>query len=284
MPKSSAKKGSSKNDTGLKRVHSSKKALMSSCNRAVPIAPTPSCLVQQIAQGFGDGATKRHNGEGVDKTPASQGVSIRPSHQFWRHATKLPSMTPEEVLAKRLCRRMRDDNCENEAGISESGVREEVGGPYQVAGHSGSTTVGNDEQEGEFGSTPQMSLDEEQNEIRRLHVLKDYELDKLESDARSRYHVRMNLRGKQKLENWLHLGDNVALSSAKYIVLALNLDRRLVSGNKKEMQYALKEMDNQTLRKLEALKMRTSTRNGRTNWGFLTASFIGDEEEIGRQV
>lgn len=189
-------------------------------------------------------------------------------------------MTPEEALVRRHVRKMGGDNWQDETGVSETRANEEGTAASQVGGLSGSTIAGIDEQEDDMCFIPQMTLNEEQYAIRRLFVMKDYELKKLESDAESKYHMKMNLRGRQKLENWLASGDPVASSSVKYLVLTLNQDRRLVSDESKERQDALEDLDNRMLRKLEALKMRTSTRDGRTNWSLLTANFIGDENQV----
>eukprot|EP00177_Eucheuma_denticulatum_P004290 GFKZ01007782.1.p1 GENE.GFKZ01007782.1~~GFKZ01007782.1.p1 ORF type:complete len:662 (-),score=109.17 GFKZ01007782.1:156-2141(-) len=126
------------------------------------------------------------------------------------------------------------------------------------------------------GVEAQKALEEERNEIRRLHLTKNYEIRKLEAYAESRYHVKMNLRGKQKLENWLSSEDTVASNSVLFIVLVLNLDRRLVSKEGRDRREALADMNNEHLRMLEALMARTSTRDGYTNWGVLTANFRGD--------
>lgn len=153
-----------------------------------------------------------------------------------------------------------------------------------VAGESRSEQVGGSRKSGNVGNglrdlkgiEAQKALEEERNEIRRLHLTKNYEIRKLEAYAESRYHVKMNLRGRHKLENWLSSEDPVASNSVLFIVLVLNLDRRLVSKEARERREALGDMNNEHLRMLEALMARTSTRDGYTNWGVLTANFRGD--------
>lgn len=137
-------------------------------------------------------------------------------------------------------------------------------GPDPVRGH-----VTMDEEE----ITPQMVIDQEQSEMRRLHMTKDYELKKLESYAESRYHVKMNLRGRHKLQKWISTGEDIAVNSVLFLALVLNLDRRLVSESHVDRQSALEEMENEHLRMLEALMARTSTRDGHTNWSVLTENF-----------
>lgn len=281
MPKGNGTmKGFTKKGPISKSWQPSKRAPEPSCRSAVPIAPAPIFPLNHISQKVGEASGTRPAGVGTDSVLASQISLIYRNHRFWRLATKLPSMTPEEALARRIACKIPVDSRHDETGVSETRANEEEAtAASQVGGHSGSTSAGIDEQEDDMSFPPEMTLDEEQHEIRRLHVTKEYELKKLERDAESKYRVKMNLRGRQKLENWLASGDLVALSSVKYLVLTLNLDRRLVSEEVKERQDALEDLDNRMLRKLEALKIRTSTRDGRTNWSLLTASFIGDEDQ-----
>lgn len=246
------------------------------------------------------------------RTPLDTGQE----HEFWRNATKLPSVSSDRARQRRLAdgkRRAVDGSSPGGAVNSPSTIRygnqgeamEEVendGGRFcsykgtglqtmydsdnedritQMAPRvpSNHTVIANGEPDGApevVEMTPQMVIDEEQAEMRRLHMTKDYELRKLEAFAESRYHVKMNLRGRNKLENWLQTNAPLTTHSVMFLVFVLNLDRRLISKSSRERKHALEDMDNEHLRMLEALMTRTSTRDGHTNWGLLTANFSVD--------
>lgn len=240
------------------------------------------------------------------RTPLDTGQQ----HAFWRSATKLPSVSSDKARMKRLANGKRknegaprvntsarprypqsevlDQSLFHLAKAPESGRRSPgpsvFSEPPQYDGTpprehlppadmADADRIGTKAPTPEVQKTPQMVIDEEQTEMRRLHMTKDYEIRKLESYAESRYHVKMNLRGRHKLEKWLATSDDIAANSVLFIVLVLNLDRRLVSRSARERQDALEDMDNEHLRMLEALMARTSTRDGHTNWGLLTANF-----------
>lgn len=96
------------------------------------------------------------------------------------------------------------------------------------------------------------------------------ELERIQATAQTRMHIKMNLRGRRKLENWLnssHMND-----SLKYAIPKLAVDMRLLSNNPATRRLAISSMPNADLRIVEALKLRCDTREGAFAWNFITAT------------
>lgn len=94
------------------------------------------------------------------------------------------------------------------------------------------------------------------------------EIERIQSTASTRMHIKMNLRGRRKLENWLntaHTEDALKLAIPK-----LAVDMRLLSGDETVRRVAISSMPNADLRIVEALKLRSDTKEGTSAWNFIT--------------
>ena len=112
----------------------------------------------------------------------------------------------------------------------------------------------------------------DQYEARRLQLMREYELKRLQTLAESKYGVKMNLRGRTKLEHWLG-SDQVTNRATNFIVAMFSLDHRVLSPNADDRRVSLLNMRNEDLRILEALMLRVTNRSGHANWAQLTSSF-----------
>lgn len=117
-----------------------------------------------------------------------------------------------------------------------------------------------------------------QRTMNRFRLVKEYELRKIEIGAATKYHVKMNLRGRSKLEQWLSCADDDVANAVVFVTHELQLDPRITSNSSKERKLALYGMCNEKLRALEALMIRITTRDGRANWNLLMATLTNRVE------
>lgn len=110
------------------------------------------------------------------------------------------------------------------------------------------------------------------NELRRVHLVRDTELQRVQTIARNKIKVKMNLRGRTKIEHWL-LKDEVVSKAIALVVRAFALDSMVMSPNASARKVCLEKMKNDDLRLLEALMIRLGNKNGYDSWALLTKRF-----------
>lgn len=96
--------------------------------------------------------------------------------------------------------------------------------------------------------------------------LQQIELEKIGASGNIRAHVRVNLRGRVKLQQFLSEATPVFVWAVELCVREFGLDVRLTSLDVHTRKAALSGMDNRQLRILEALMLRVQTRAGERNW------------------
>lgn len=212
-------------------------------------------------------------------------------HAFWRNATKLPRAVFDESRLKRLTSGRRKMNCSNLQHVE--GGKDELGAYYDAtkeavadvdfngdSGYAQGMLVDN-----RSGSTTECPMNEkafqrearslpedDEYETRRLNLTREYELKRLRSLAQGKFSVKMNLRGRTKLESWLG-SSVVTVKSTELIVVMFQLDNRVLSSRPEDRREALLNMENEDLRILEALMLRVTNRGGNANWLLLTGNF-----------
>jgi hypothetical protein len=104
---------------------------------------------------------------------------------------------------------------------------------------------------------------------RRFNLVRQYEIQKISGGAHQKEHVKMNLRGRTKLEAWLTEAPPETLRAVQLIGAAFDLDERITSSVESARKAALHGMNNEDLRACEALMIRMNTRDGQANWHLL---------------
>ncbi|CDF37184.1 unnamed protein product [Chondrus crispus] len=253
---------------------------------------------------------RRYESGLVDPSLTRTPLDVGQHHEFWRKSTKLPSVSSNKARQRRLADgkrraldvmegrgplaeksdilgqatgRARKSNVvpSDEVTISSPGKNRRVNEAVESFGKedsaNGDTPLALDNRSGERQRTPQEFLDEELKDNRKIIRTKDYEVRQMEAYAESRLHVKMNLRGRNKIWNWLSGGDRLTSYSVMFLVFTMDLDRKLISSSSTERKQALEEMENDSLRMLEALMMRLGTKDGCDNWHALTENFNLEE-------
>lgn len=113
------------------------------------------------------------------------------------------------------------------------------------------------------------------NEFRRVRLVRDTELQRVQTIARNKMKVKMNLRGRTKIEHWLLKGDVVSKAIA-LLVRAFGLDSMVLSSSAPARKACLEKMKNDDLRLMEALMIRLGNKNGYESWELLTERFTPD--------
>lgn len=101
------------------------------------------------------------------------------------------------------------------------------------------------------------------------------ELSHVSRLARERFGIRMNLRGRTKLEVWITSAEGAALCALRIGVEKLSLDARVLDGDRAAVRAALGSMPNQPLRVMEALHTRVASKDGIRNWLYIAANGVG---------
>jgi hypothetical protein len=104
---------------------------------------------------------------------------------------------------------------------------------------------------------------------RRYSLVRQFEIQKISGGAQQKGHVKMNLRGRTKLELWLAHAPSETLRAVELVGGVLNLDERITSKLDTARRTALHAMRNEDLRACEALMIRIATRDGKANWRLL---------------
>lgn len=105
---------------------------------------------------------------------------------------------------------------------------------------------------------------------RQLYVIAENEMAKIRSNALAKCHMKMNLRGRAKL-NFLLDDDKVELMAAFQLLVSMfSLDERLLS-HVADRKIALLELDNYGLRVCEAFMLRFASRDGQASWKTITS-------------
>eukprot|EP00172_Hildenbrandia_rubra_P001223 Plantae.Rhodophyta-Hildenbrandia_rubra.ctg17711.p1 GENE.Plantae.Rhodophyta-Hildenbrandia_rubra.ctg17711~~Plantae.Rhodophyta-Hildenbrandia_rubra.ctg17711.p1 ORF type:complete len:447 (+),score=69.13 Plantae.Rhodophyta-Hildenbrandia_rubra.ctg17711:508-1848(+) len=114
------------------------------------------------------------------------------------------------------------------------------------------------------------AIDGEEKEVWDYDRTKDFEIRRTQALGANKYDVRMNLRGKSKLLEWLHwiqtLTDKVRIFALRTTSTVLLLDPRTLSADPGERKDAILSMSNEKLRLVEALMLRCLSRDGYANW------------------
>ena len=105
-----------------------------------------------------------------------------------------------------------------------------------------------------------------------LPMIISNELGRVQEMARSRTHIKMNLRGRRKLENWLSAAKPFEKCTLRLAVPQLDVDMRLLSDDEATRRAALTNMPNEDLRIVEALKLRCETKEGAVFWQYIASS------------
>lgn len=95
------------------------------------------------------------------------------------------------------------------------------------------------------------------------------ELERVQRAASTRFHIKMNLRGRSKLAAWLAAVDADKLAAAELAVPKLALSERLLVRDVADVRIELTSMRNSPLRVLEALAARLDAKDGAANWAFI---------------
>lgn len=115
---------------------------------------------------------------------------------------------------------------------------------------------------------------------RAVRVLRT-ELEKIQFQARERFSIRMNLRGRGKLEIWLTVDvGGVSKYAVEVAVGKLALDGRLLCGEVIGVRAALGAMSNEPLRILEALHTRVQSKDGMRNWAFIRSHLNAQHDQV----
>jgi hypothetical protein len=104
---------------------------------------------------------------------------------------------------------------------------------------------------------------------RRFALVKHFELQKVATGAVQRSSIKMNLRGRNRLESHLSNASAIGWRAVKLCIGILSLDGRLTSPQEGARKAALYSMNNEQLRTVEALMLRVSSRDGAANWSLL---------------
>lgn len=110
--------------------------------------------------------------------------------------------------------------------------------------------------------------------IELLHM----ELERVQRSASTRFHIKMNLRGRSKLSTWLANASTPQRAAAAIAVPKLELDARLLSQDRAVVRTVLTSMRNLPLRVLEALAHRLSAKDALTNWAFVVRNAASMQE------
>jgi hypothetical protein len=103
----------------------------------------------------------------------------------------------------------------------------------------------------------------------RFRTIKRFEMEKLSTMRTQRADVKMNLRGRAKIESWLLTAAPNTLRAVYFLVTLFSLDFRLMSKDDQERKIGLRDMSNFDLRLCEALMSRISSRDGAENCEYL---------------
>jgi hypothetical protein len=110
----------------------------------------------------------------------------------------------------------------------------------------------------------------EYHEMRkRLDLVKGYEVSKLEMCANMRNSVKMNLRGRARLEAWLSKAQSSTRRALSFVADIFHMDPLINSSYAEDRISAMLNMTNEMLRVCDALMKRTRTKDGRFKWGLL---------------
>jgi hypothetical protein len=104
---------------------------------------------------------------------------------------------------------------------------------------------------------------------RRYNLVRQFEIQKISGGAQQKEHVKMNLRGRTKLELWLAHAPPETLRAIELVGSVLKLDKSITSKLDTARRSALHAMRNEDLRACEALMIRIATRDGKANWRLL---------------
>lgn len=113
------------------------------------------------------------------------------------------------------------------------------------------------------------------NENRKLNLTRIFELKRIRALAHGKFTVKMNLRGRLKLLNWL-CSTPLGTASTECIVTMFNIDAQVVSPDAQIRRTSVLCMNNDDLRIIEALMTRVLNRNGQANWSLLTSRFTAE--------
>jgi hypothetical protein len=94
-------------------------------------------------------------------------------------------------------------------------------------------------------------------------------VSKLEMCANMRNGVKMNLRGRARLEAWLSEAKPPTRRALAFIVDLFRMDALITSSYPEDRTGAMLNMTNEMLRVCDALMKRTRTKDGRFKWGLL---------------
>ncbi|CAN8067816.1 unnamed protein product [Agarophyton chilense] len=186
---------------------------------------------------------------------------------------------PSTVNCKSSCERVRISNITSESSsctppLSGAAVyRDHTGISRERSSGAVGTADGGGERRGQEEHTGFSSQGTAQAhpsyDVRRMQLTRDNELQRLQTIAAGKIKVKMNLRGRTKIEQWLQRDDVVTKATA-LVVRMLRLDAAILSYNSSARKTALEKMSNEELRLLEALMIRLGNRNGHANWLILT--------------
>ena len=236
-----------------------------------------------------DDYTQNHSSS--ERDDSSDGGESQPEHKFWRSATKLPPSNIDSARMKKLASGKRRVDEPSREGVPTC-VPDET--PTNASPPSG-RQYGTPHQPGyvvpretEYAPQTEVPVPQQrvmkvnsqpyapqreaglgkpkaQSETRRLLFLRDFEMQRLKTIAQGKFHVKMNLRGRAKLQNWI-CSDEVSWEATNFVLSMFNTDRRVLSKNDDVRRNALYDMSNEDLRILEALMARIHSRGGRQNW------------------
>jgi hypothetical protein len=107
---------------------------------------------------------------------------------------------------------------------------------------------------------------------KRIDLIRTFEMTKLEFNARTA--VKMNLRGRARLEKWLKAASMDTRRAITFVATAFRMDNDILSDLPEERSRAMLRMTNDKLRLCDALMKRVTTRDGRFKW---TLMFLLDD-------
>jgi hypothetical protein len=104
----------------------------------------------------------------------------------------------------------------------------------------------------------------------RFQTVMKFETEKLAEMRKQRAEVKMNLRGRAKLEFWLWSAAPNTMRAVSFLAIMFSLDPRLTSPKDGERTSGMQVMSNADLRLCEALMSRVSSRDGAENCKFVS--------------
>jgi hypothetical protein len=99
---------------------------------------------------------------------------------------------------------------------------------------------------------------------KRIDLIRVHEITKLEVSACTA--VKMNLRGRTRLEHWLRTASQETRRAVTFIAATFQMDDGITSALPSERSRAMLNMTNDKLRLCDALMKRVTTRDGRFKW------------------